>query len=85
MYFSYWLALYQAMKRKGHMELEFVPDKNQIAAQLAGKDSAGDGVDGDRGPLARLDVGKLRFGHVHFGDPGIVSHHVQAGVPEQGL
>jgi UDP-N-acetylmuramate--alanine ligase len=37
-------ALYQAMKRKGHMELEFVPDKNQIAAQLAGKLNPGDMV-----------------------------------------
>jgi len=37
-------ALYQAMKRKGHMELEFVPDKNQIAAQIAGKLNPGDMV-----------------------------------------
>ncbi|MGN6718420.1 MAG: UDP-N-acetylmuramate--L-alanine ligase [Candidatus Binatia bacterium] len=35
-------ALYQAMKRKGHMELAFVPDKNQIAAQIAGKLNPGD-------------------------------------------
>jgi UDP-N-acetylmuramate--alanine ligase len=35
-------ALYQAIKRKGHMELEFVPDKNQIAAQIAGKLNPGD-------------------------------------------
>jgi len=37
-------ALYQAMKRKGHMELAFVPDKNQIAAQIAGKLNPGDMV-----------------------------------------
>src|SRR5690242_10460328 len=35
-------ALYQAIKRKGHMELAFVPDKNQIAAQIAGKLNPGD-------------------------------------------
>jgi UDP-N-acetylmuramate--alanine ligase len=35
-------ALYQAMKRKGHMELAFVPDKNQIAAHIAGKLNPGD-------------------------------------------
>ena len=37
-------ALYQAIKRKGHIELEFVPDKNQIAQQIASKLSAGDMV-----------------------------------------
>jgi UDP-N-acetylmuramate--alanine ligase len=35
-------ALYQAIKRKGHMELEFIPDKNQIAAQIAAKLNPGD-------------------------------------------
>jgi UDP-N-acetylmuramate--alanine ligase len=35
-------ALYQAIKRKGHMEVEFIPDKGQIVEQLAGKLIAGD-------------------------------------------
>jgi UDP-N-acetylmuramate--alanine ligase len=35
-------ALYQAIKRKGHMDVEFIPDKNEIAAQLAGKLHRGD-------------------------------------------
>src|SRR5262249_16124098 len=35
-------ALYQAIKRKGHMELEFVPDKNQIAAEVVAKLNPGD-------------------------------------------
>ena len=35
-------ALYQAIKRKGHMEVEFIPDKGQIAKQLAGKLNPGD-------------------------------------------
>jgi len=37
-------ALYQAIKRKGHLELEFVADKNQIAVQIAGKLNPGDMV-----------------------------------------
>jgi len=35
-------ALYQAIKRKGHMEVEFIPDKGQIVEQLAGKLNPGD-------------------------------------------
>jgi UDP-N-acetylmuramate--alanine ligase len=35
-------ALYQAIKRKGHLDVEFVADKNQIVDQVAGKLSAGD-------------------------------------------
>jgi len=35
-------ALYQAIKRKGHLDVEFVPDKNQIVAQLAEKLNGGD-------------------------------------------
>ena len=35
-------ALYQAIKRKGHMEVEFIPDKGQIVKQLAGKLNPGD-------------------------------------------
>jgi UDP-N-acetylmuramate--alanine ligase len=35
-------ALYQAIKRKGHLDVEFVPDKNQIVAQLAEKLKGGE-------------------------------------------
>jgi UDP-N-acetylmuramate--alanine ligase len=35
-------ALYQAIKRKGHIDVEFVPDKGEIAAQLASKLQRGD-------------------------------------------
>jgi UDP-N-acetylmuramate--alanine ligase len=35
-------ALYQAIKRKGHMEVEFIPDKGQIVKQLPGKLNPGD-------------------------------------------
>jgi len=35
-------ALYQAIKRKGHMDVEFIPDKGQIVTQLAGKLNPGD-------------------------------------------
>jgi UDP-N-acetylmuramate--alanine ligase len=35
-------ALYQAIKRKGHIDVDFVPDKNQIAAHLADKLQRGD-------------------------------------------
>ena len=35
-------ALYQAIKRQGHLDVEFMPDKNQIAKQLAGKLESGD-------------------------------------------
>ncbi|HXV82326.1 MAG TPA: UDP-N-acetylmuramate--L-alanine ligase [Candidatus Binatia bacterium] len=35
-------ALYQAIKRKGHMEVEFVPDRDQIAKQVVGKLKSGD-------------------------------------------
>jgi UDP-N-acetylmuramate--alanine ligase len=35
-------ALYQGFKRKGHMEVEFIPDKGQIVKQLAGKLNPGD-------------------------------------------
>jgi UDP-N-acetylmuramate--alanine ligase len=35
-------ALYQGIKRKGHMEVEFIPDKGQIVKQIAGKLNPGD-------------------------------------------
>jgi len=35
-------ALYQAIKRKGHLDIEFVADKNQIVAQVTAKLSPGD-------------------------------------------
>ena len=35
-------TLYQAIKRKGHLEIEFVADRGEIANQLAGKLRAGD-------------------------------------------
>jgi UDP-N-acetylmuramate--alanine ligase len=35
-------TLYQAIKRKGHLEVEFIPDKSEIANHLAGKLRAGD-------------------------------------------
>jgi UDP-N-acetylmuramate--alanine ligase len=35
-------ALYQAIKRQGHLEVEFVADKEQIAERLAGKLKPGD-------------------------------------------
>jgi UDP-N-acetylmuramate--alanine ligase len=35
-------ALYQAIKRKGHMEVEFISDKGEIVRQLAGKLNPGD-------------------------------------------
>jgi UDP-N-acetylmuramate--alanine ligase len=35
-------ALYQAIKRKGHLDVEFVPDKNQIAPRLAEKLTSGE-------------------------------------------
>jgi UDP-N-acetylmuramate--alanine ligase len=35
-------ALYQAIKRKGHLDVEFVPDKNQIVPQLAEKLNSGE-------------------------------------------
>ena len=37
-------TLYQAIKRKGHIEVEFIADKSQIAAKVAGKVSSGDVV-----------------------------------------
>jgi UDP-N-acetylmuramate--alanine ligase len=37
-------SLYQAIKRKGHLDVEFMPEKNQIAERLATKLSAGDVV-----------------------------------------
>jgi len=37
-------ALYRAIKRKGHLDVKFVPDKNDIVAQLAGKLTVGDVV-----------------------------------------
>jgi UDP-N-acetylmuramate--alanine ligase len=37
-------TLYQAIKRKGHLEVEFIPDKSEIANHLAGKLRAGDVV-----------------------------------------
>jgi UDP-N-acetylmuramate--alanine ligase len=35
-------ALYQAIKRKGHLDVEFVPDKNEIVKRLAEKLEPGD-------------------------------------------
>jgi UDP-N-acetylmuramate--alanine ligase len=35
-------ALYQAIKRKGHLDVEFVPDKNQIAQRLAERLNSGE-------------------------------------------
>jgi len=35
-------ALYQGIKRRGHMEVEFVPDKGQITGQLIRKLNSGD-------------------------------------------
>jgi UDP-N-acetylmuramate--alanine ligase len=35
-------ALYQAIKRKGHLDVEFIPDKNDIVARLAGQLASGD-------------------------------------------
>ncbi len=35
-------ALYQAIKRRGHLEIEFVADRGEIASHLAGKLRAGD-------------------------------------------
>jgi UDP-N-acetylmuramate--alanine ligase len=35
-------ALYQAIKRKGHLDVEFIPDKNDIVARLAGELANGD-------------------------------------------
>ena len=35
-------ALYHGIKRRGHMEVEFIPDKGQIASQLVGKLNPGD-------------------------------------------
>ena len=35
-------ALYQAIKRKGHLDVQFVPDKNDIVAQVAGELKPGD-------------------------------------------
>jgi len=35
-------TLYQAIKRKGHLEVEFIPDKSEIANHLASKLRAGD-------------------------------------------
>jgi UDP-N-acetylmuramate--alanine ligase len=35
-------ALYQAIKRKGHLDVEFIPDKSEIAARLAGELKSGD-------------------------------------------
>jgi len=35
-------ALYQAMKRRGHLEIEFIPDKKEIAKHLAPKLKSGD-------------------------------------------
>jgi UDP-N-acetylmuramate--alanine ligase len=35
-------SLYQAIKRRGHTEVEFVPDKNQIPKMLAERLNAGD-------------------------------------------
>ena len=35
-------SLYQAIKRQGHMEVEFMRDKNQIAKALAEKLNPGD-------------------------------------------
>ena len=35
-------ALYQAVKRKGHLDVEFIPDKNEVVARLTGKLASGD-------------------------------------------
>ena len=35
-------ALYQALKRQGHLDVAYVADKNQIVAQVAGKLQSGD-------------------------------------------
>jgi UDP-N-acetylmuramate--alanine ligase len=35
-------ALYQAIKRKGHLDVEFIPDKNDVVARLTGGLSSGD-------------------------------------------
>ncbi|MEK7342106.1 MAG: cyanophycin synthetase, partial [Candidatus Binatota bacterium] len=35
-------VLYQAIKRKGHLEVEFIPDKREIAGQLVPRLRAGD-------------------------------------------
>jgi UDP-N-acetylmuramate--alanine ligase len=35
-------ALYQGIKRRGHMEVDFIPDKGQIVKQLVGKLNPGD-------------------------------------------
>jgi UDP-N-acetylmuramate--alanine ligase len=35
-------ALYQALKRKGHIDVEFIAEKSEIAAQLAGRLRRGD-------------------------------------------
>ena len=35
-------ALYQAIKRKGHLDVEFIPDKNDIVARLATELASGD-------------------------------------------
>ena len=37
-------ALYQAIKRKGHLDVQFIPDKGDIVAQLAGDLKTGDMV-----------------------------------------
>ena len=37
-------ALYQAIKRKGHLDVEFIPDKNDIAVRLADAAASGDVV-----------------------------------------
>jgi UDP-N-acetylmuramate--alanine ligase len=37
-------ALYQAIKRQGHLDIAFIADKNQIVQQVAGKLAAGDVV-----------------------------------------
>jgi UDP-N-acetylmuramate--alanine ligase len=37
-------ALYQAVKRQGHLDIEFIADKNQIVAEIAGKLGSGDVV-----------------------------------------
>ena len=35
-------ALYQAVKRKGHLDVEYIPDKNEIVARLTGRLASGD-------------------------------------------
>jgi UDP-N-acetylmuramate--alanine ligase len=37
-------ALYQAIKRKGHLDVEFIPDKNDIVERLTRGLSSGDVV-----------------------------------------